>query len=128
MHADGRAAGCLGHSVLDEADRLVERECVRIGGQVDPRHRCRQVVHERAGNPAAHPVRVGEEILQLAADERREADDPPLDDGDARPAFNDVRLVDPKLVRMRFDPLAVALVRERRAAEDVANRAEIGGR
>src|SRR4051794_32068128 len=43
-------------------------------------------------------------------------------------ARHDVRLVQPELVGMSLDPGAVAFVRERRAAEDVANRGEVVGR
>ena len=110
MHPDGWAAGSLGDSVLDKADRLVERERVLVRGQVDPKDCRRQVVDERGSYPLPRPVRVGEEILELAADEGREADDLPVHDGDARPALDDVRLVEPELVGMRFDPRAIAVV------------------
>ena len=112
-----RAAGCLRWSVVHEAHRLVERLRVLVRGHVDSVDgRCR-VADKCTGDAAAHPVRLGEEVFELVTEERREPDDAPLDDSDASSALDHVGLVDPERVGVRSDPLAVALVRQRRTAE-----------
>jgi hypothetical protein len=108
VHPARRAARGLRISVAHEAHRLVERLRVHVRRYVDSIDGRGGVADERGGNAAAHPVWIGEEVFELATDERREADDAALKDRDASPALDHVGLVDPELVRVRSDPLAVA--------------------
>src|SRR3954447_948544 len=96
-----------------------------VRGQVDPRHGCCDVQHKRRRDALPHRLWVDEQILELSADQGREADDLFVYDSDPRAPFDDIRFVESELVGMRLDPRTVALVRERRTAEDVPNRRKV---
>jgi len=97
MHPIGRTKTCLAEPSKNEAHALVEVKRVTICCHLDARHAAfscpgNRITHECPTNPAPHPVRVDEQVLELAdtlCDQHCcEPDDSIIDDGYSNPLLH----------------------------------------